>query len=641
MDISTIRQNYSFFSKGIYQTYLSIYKQFLMNADDRAEDLKLFEEKNNWRSNIVIGVIQKGVSAMFTSIYDNKIYFNVTPTMWYWLEDDETADKQLKGNRIKQTLEYIFDKSGAKTQLFDATQDAILLGNGYTKTNYIDKSSTVNYISDWIKKKITIDKKEMPSIDYVSPFRFFFDPVASSLEVARYMGERYFVWTAVFVESFYVYLKVKYKNKSKANIIKELENLIGSNSDRIDSVDYELEKKQLSINTHLYSYRDVDVRLANWTKTYEVIEVYEKTINWYQLCLYIEGNKVYEWPSIYPLDEPPYQTITYKKIPWNILGQGIWQIVYDIQLLINALWNMHIDSSIITSIPAFVEKTWPADDFNSWDKTIDLAPWKVFKVDIDWGLEPLKIEKITTLMDNIQWLMQEMNSEIGINDITLGTQGKVERSAAGVNAQLTQSKARLRPLSQSMSEAMANVGKMWLALLINKQGWKITKSPLRLWDTTVTIEDLSEMYNIEFAIEWLHSSTKEAMRKQITDATPTLLNIRDNITGLPVIDWFELGKLITRTFEMPTDIVKTNEQLMEEKGKIDEIQLKQQIELERIKREEAKKQLPQTPPQTPSQTSPQTPQWWGNEMLAKVMEQAGVVSETEWESNILSWLANM
>jgi hypothetical protein len=40
MEMTTIRENYDFFSKGLYQSYLDIYKQYTMTSSkDRSDKL--------------------------------------------------------------------------------------------------------------------------------------------------------------------------------------------------------------------------------------------------------------------------------------------------------------------------------------------------------------------------------------------------------------------------------------------------------------------------------------------------------------------------------------------------------------------------------------------------------------------------
>jgi len=40
----------------------------------------------------------------------------------------------------------------------------------------------------------------------------------------------------------------------------------------------------------------------------------------------------------------------------------------------------------------------------------------------DEKIEPLRMEKISTLMENIQWLMQEVNEEVGMSELAMGAQ---------------------------------------------------------------------------------------------------------------------------------------------------------------------------------------------------------------------------
>ena len=104
MNLETIRQNYTFFSDGLYETYLNIYKQFAMFNWDRKKKLNLDDEKNKWRSNVVIGVIQKATAVMYAGIFDNALSYKVSPTLWYWLSNEQTREEQGSADKIKQLL---------------------------------------------------------------------------------------------------------------------------------------------------------------------------------------------------------------------------------------------------------------------------------------------------------------------------------------------------------------------------------------------------------------------------------------------------------------------------------------------------------------------------------------------------------
>ncbi len=114
-----------------------------------------------------------------------------------------------------------------------------------------------------------------------------------------------------------------------------------------------------------------------------------------------------------------------------------------------------------------------------------------------------------------------------MTEYSMGSQGKVERTAAGVNAIMSQFKARLRPLTQNITEAMNEVSKMWLALIINKQGGKIAEKTLQFKEVKITIQDLLKQYDITFILDSLHSASKNMLKEQMVNATPILMNLVD------------------------------------------------------------------------------------------------------------------
>lgn len=194
----------------------------------------------------------------------------------------------------------------------------------------------------------------------------------------------------------------------------------------------------------------------------------------------------------------------------------------------NIYINTHADNVKLASTPAFQRVVGTGQSLYETSEQLVIEPMKVFNVEQKDGLSPLNLKIQDSMLEEIAFLRQSAQTAAGINEMAMGAQGKVERSASAVNNLMQSFKARMRPLFNSIADVMSLVGRQWLYLLVsNIDAKEALEIKIDKPDGTYTIkelvvEDLHGKWNIDFSIAGLNTSSKDIEKKSFQEVLPIL-----------------------------------------------------------------------------------------------------------------------
>jgi len=545
-----ITQAYEAFKSSLWETYLKNIRIQVWDVSERASYLQ--SEGQEWRTNINMPIQQEMLDAMYAHIIDSIGTFEVEKaSMKAWT----SAEPEV----IKQTLNYVYKETNAwKRALLPAVKDSVAHGNGYIKTIWDTQEESVEYVDNGVKKTAKLEELSLPSIEYVNIFSVVLDPAASSVQTARWVAERKFLtWGWIFEKySSYLWAQDEEDTKKKVEARKKESGDWGAGT----SEDYTLKKQEilLSIST---DREQVD---SKFTPTDGSMEVYEVLDRKGQAYLFVGGVKIYEWPSQYPFKGYPLHSIAYDKMTSSFLGQGIQDKTKWYQDLVNIYINTHADNVKLAWTPAFQHIVGTGQSLFESTERIDIKPMQVFNVEQKDWLSPLNLQIQDRMLEEIWFLRQSAQTAAGINEMAMGAQWKVERSASAVNNLMQSFKARMRPLFNSIADVMSTVWKQWLYMLI---AYTDAKAELEIkidsvdWSYTLKemkAEDLHWKWNVAFSIAWLNTSTKDIEKKSFQDVLPILWGIQWD-DGKPIMNPRVAMEKVIKLWDLPPEFIKVAE----------------------------------------------------------------------------------
>jgi hypothetical protein len=130
---------------------------------DQDRKAQLIKDKEEWRTNIKSQLTHMYTTYFYNMMLDSDIRFTATDTM----------DKYPGAvTAILDLAEYVASNDDGMEALRDAIFDLSLLGWGIYKTSYVYHTSKVEFMGKDYKKKVVLDKDDMPVLRYVSPYNF-------------------------------------------------------------------------------------------------------------------------------------------------------------------------------------------------------------------------------------------------------------------------------------------------------------------------------------------------------------------------------------------------------------------------------------------------------------------------------------
>ena len=647
MNYNFVSNIYQVYRSWLFSSYKSAIRSYLLDSSERWVELAKLSQ--SWRTNLVLPVIQELQDAMYSYCIDSEAYFSV----------DRAALQDVKSWEPKAVAKYLnylyniwddeFIWNSPETEMLDAINDALLLGNGYLGVVWNKDEESVEYF-DWKQnKQVVMSSIDQPSLEYVNPFEIIPDPAArQSIQNWRYLIRRRFMTASEAYDKFKFYIKKwdkKYKVSEVDAIAKEKfmtkmwAIIPWSSMWLIAREDFTLFKNQVILDISSDPTDNI-LKLSPADDTYEIVEVRTRRDNMYYI--YIDWMEVYKWPSAYPFSLYPFWEITYNKLTWSFIWVWIASKCKDLQTLGTAFINLHVDNAKLNNTPAFTKIKTPSSDFFENDATLDIEPMKVFHVEQKDWLTPLKLNSWVWLMSEISLTKEFAQSAVWVSEMIMWQQGKVERSAAWVNAMTSSFKARLKPLYKSISMCMTSIWQMWVMMAIAKSANKDIKINVKQDDwiykiETLKVEDLIWRWKIRFEVAWLTVLMKEVERKQLQEILPVAVKLIDNATWMPLFNTRKLAEKMIEIYNWDNNMLLTPEELVKLKSEADKV-------IADAKAQELAAKWWWAAPWAPWQLPAWWPEWWAApwgvaEQIAKLAWWAPEWTPTEeWQWSIPTWV---
>lgn len=512
---SLIKETISFFDRYRFPKDVKNYKQYFGFNIERLQHIE------DWQANISYPIGASIINSTFANMAD----------FWY---EFGVMEKDIK-HLMNKTFDY---KSQWRLCLIDMIKEGLITGKGYAISSFHKEVKTITLAGKYEIEEVI----KKPTIKYISKFNVFFDHNYSVEDSPYQIIRQLLSWDAI---------KKKYKALLTEEQLKKLEttlkekseitaretnskshNVSKTTSALFSSSDFNPVKDILSYqNSIMNSYHASKMKKSSWksiwindisqffsshtafwgsdsqseyniseqnlfkyddSKTYEVIE-YEESgivylyINWIELTSFTlekSGRGRIRW-------------IEFNRIPGTSESLGIMDILWDLQYLLDSIWNWFIDN-IKMQLTWMFKKRWNVEWHWSWNKMRFEKFWILtLKWDADiermemwlWDFMPLNMVQF------LDWFMSKL---IWVNDYHLGGQHKVERVADGIDFMRSQYKSKLAVMIDSIQRLMWDIARDWIVTYLSRYdekeleqfGLKITKKKEENWKDCYYINDV-------------------------------------------------------------------------------------------------------------------------------------------------------
>lgn len=516
-----IEENMLDFHNYEYKLYIEDYKAYIWDVSDR------LAHKEDWMMNM-----------------SQPLVFMMVDTV-YWTVFDFDYQLKLKNKNLERACVDAYDfKNYSKQALWMSAKEWLITGTGIMRDytyreewtyeafgNNIDyeiKSPTMEYVSlfnvmydrmKWlndssykiIRQFLTIDeikKKIMSAIPdkdtrdkTLKVIKWLIDKDNMAFSMLDYESIKWLMFSTQFLQSM-----TDKKSKIKKTYTTDIECVTSC-----DELNFnKKETFESTLKTSPY-YNGFDYK-------YEVIEVIEWThkhilINW-EYILTKEIN-----PNIYNLT-----AIEFNKVPWSGKSIGIARIIKSIADSSNWLLNMFLDSMKLSNTLIF-KKSWV---ITKKDSTIKIRSWQV----ISWDIARVNLWWWDFWwMNGMQAMQQLAQSTLGINQMLMGWDSRVQRIAWAFDFAFSQYKARLTPFTDSIDAAMTKIIKWWISQYLSQYskdelfdlyGILITEVKKKGKITDIMLDEISMKHilnenNISFKFDSMFNLKKDANKKLAMD----------------------------------------------------------------------------------------------------------------------------
>jgi hypothetical protein len=576
MELQRIKK---FYEDYVFPLYDHAWKRYMKDSSLRERYLK------DWQTNIFTSITQKLVDVMYASVYNAKIGYEVKG------RDQRGVETE---NAVRDLLDYFFEIAKGREVIQTFSFEAMVTGKGYMKTFWNEEKECAKRTQDGKKKEYVLKEEKNPSFRAISSYNLLIDPIAEDIDGARFVYELDFLTMEKAFKKYRRSLATHLGKEPEETTKEDLEKIIKEKNkemskDKIIKKD-DSEHKQPKMN---FAHIKQRIMMAQAAKEKHLLKegarsflvgstnnqavptpdsisiefekgTYEFAERWSDKKLTIFCNEV----ELFTVDNPapfrgkPYEEVYFKKVPLTVFGIGIPYTVSDAQDISNILWNLKIDSAKIYGVPSFTRKRTTPGELYDGDSTLDVSPGKVFPVTEEGELKPLisagHAQNVQLLRDELKDLDSEAKESVGVNEYVLGSQGKVERSAAAVKTLVQSFNIRLKPYVSSLNNALSNVAYKWMMMFIS---WGPDKFMIPTVDEdskrdvqAFTIEDIVGQHHFSFEMESLANLNRELEKEQLVEVLPVLQNfIYNPKTGEPIVDVEKIVRYFMEKFNIPAE----------------------------------------------------------------------------------------
>lgn len=507
-----------------YKSYIEDYKSYMGDVSDRLSKIE------SWQMNMSYPLAFMMVDTIYGTVFD----FD-----YQLLLDNKKLEKAC-------ISAYDF-KSYAKQALWMASKEWLITGTWMFRD--------YTYIEEWkyeaFGEKVNY-KIKSPTMEYVSIFNVMYDRM-KWLNDSSYKIVRQFLSDKEIESRIVSFIKDK---ESKEKTIQKIKSLKDGNA-AFSMYNYEAIKWLLFSTQFIETYVDTKWKLAKWYSTdlesvissndlnynrsnvngidgimkaspyynnfdykYEVVEVRLHDMR----HIFINGEFILSQeinPHIYNI-----VAIEFNRIPGSWKSIWVPRIIKQLASSSNGLMNMFLDSLKLSNTLIFKKK----NGLPTKSEKIDIKSWQVLSGDIQridlWGWD-------FSWMNGIQALQWVAQSTLGVNQMIMGGDSRVQRIAGAFDFSISQYKARLTPFTDSIDIGMGIMIKGWLCQYLSmysidelKTEFDINiikvkdKSTKLISDITVdwtSVSDILNEKNITFKFDSMHNLKKDANKKLAMD----------------------------------------------------------------------------------------------------------------------------
>lgn len=476
---------------------------------------------------------------------------------------------------------------------------------------------------------------DLPFSEHVSFFEMFVEPMATSFEESRNKVVRRIVSSYDIVNKFQNLVNFKKKDVIHKWLTLE-ESISKTNGNAMYKANF---KKLYDIAFFWSAYKKYLDNCCNWPdwynqrKYYEVVESWDlyENLFWISddntLCELIEfwerkwdkwiptilvnGFSIYEWKEY---DYCPYANIYFEENVWSAVHRGIWHKLLPKQRICDMYQFCLTNGIKMHAFPDWITDWW-ISDWNenaivtlnwSWSQKV----YKNWNKNIVWKQPFRPIEYLTK---DVLWIIDGSLSkivasayeDIGINSYILWWDGRVERVSAAFKERVEQSRARLKTIKKSISDALNKSYYIWLDLLTTDfwkelietidNDWKVTLKDLK-------IKDIKWNFYVLISSEWQREDSLATAWQNVLNTLSALWEFlnspdiefdkKELAAAVTSWNWIEWLKFLTNEERIKKK--QEDNKLMLELARMD---LEMQLEIEKMKQEMMPQQV-QQPQQT-------------------------------------------
>jgi hypothetical protein len=455
-----------------------------------------------------VNMVLPHVSMMINTIVSRDPKFVVIPT-------DGDPDVVEKNARIaKNVLEYFWQRTDATQSLRDATQDMVILGNGFLKTGWSYSETTVDKTPDMqnievqdlisaaqdvaLETGVPLTEQTMteivesvsmtqqlvetdePYVEYVSPYDMFLPATARRINNARWVAQR-------------IRIPIEELKENKLFDKEAVDNLKSDTgyTDPTTQMMYENTEEGLP-------------PVFTQATIFEFYDMKSKTVSIFQL----DAEKaLYEGPIPYEHRFSPYVHLrNFSDGGSTIWAFGDMENIAGVQLMINEIMHSELNDLKRVGNKYFINKNVYTPEIGK--ALQDNRPDLVIPVDLPNNMtmnEVLQpVQRLGTPSDNYvmeRKLQDYMQSILGITDFQMGNVAAASRVSGTASAAIEgASTTRALDKLQNVEKASEEVGLRILALcqqfLDNQKAIRIAGADAPLW-LQVTESDIKGEFSID------------------------------------------------------------------------------------------------------------------------------------------------
>lgn len=423
------------------------YKNFRSYTGDRLEKLKKAGGAD-WMSNMFVPMTASHIRALLPRIISAKPDMRV---------DGRSEKDQRKSKYAQALLEYLWEKAGMDSKMRDFVFQALIYGTSvgkmlWKRERQVKTDTVVN--EETLEITDIEDIEDMyndPDFQVVDLYNFYPDPLATSLDDARYVIQRFLMTKQQILET--------YGELDEGNV-KLIGNGSGGDTQDYGSVRYLVSAQDnLDGTTTQNPHTAMGVARPEVQKdVHEVIEYWEKN----RFVLQVDGIILREGKNPFGISEYPFVLARYETLPFEFYGIGVGEQLEQPQKTLNIIRNQRIDNVTLTIQQMFIANPFALIS----QKDLVARPFGIIRTTDPNGVTPVNVPEVKQSAYQEDTLTQEAGLlATGIDDRSRGIAGAASATATDVTIQKESTLERVSIFVKTLeTDCYEKVTRYWLAM---------------------------------------------------------------------------------------------------------------------------------------------------------------------------------